>query len=784
MAFRFAARTLLELGRELISSDHVALYELIKNGIDAGSPSISIECSIVIGRDAYSQALEKILDGEEIDDIVSFLHHSVVPSSLVSTRQAFFSELSCLDAYEFESSLRQAYKRHNYIEIADQGHGMSLEELDEIFLTVGTRSRRGENIKGAAYLGDKGVGRLSAMRLGNHLQVISTRNGERSWNLLSIDWGLITHDSDLDLDDLPVALSSGELKDDISAQGTRIVISDLSSDWSWDKFSNLFQGSISRLIDPFTPGKANSLLHVKHNGSRVMIPSIPQKLLESAHAYCKAKLFFEGEEPRLEGDIFYRLRDKGRVINQRGVEIYSLAQSTQKRRGKTGHASNAVVPISPKALRDLGPVEVEVYWYNRRVVEAVDELTESVQGTRDEIRKWSGGPMLYRYGYRILPYGDAEDDWLELDKNAFGQSGFKLNRQQVIGFVKVVAPHTSFSEQTNREGLIETPSTTALRKVLMWLLHSELRELINDADEEELLARREAEHLVTDYRDAELRVYQAIDKFEMVSGKAGLTVSNDIRRKVTDLVRQCTLVANKTESVLDQAAKDREKFVHLAGIGLMTEFIFHELDRVVDHAVLELSRTKKLPSQSVLQSLEDQLKTLQKRISAFDELSGEKRQVKSQFYLSEVVQQCIDNHAAQFDRHNIFLDFSVEEGQKPIKAVKGMVIQIVENLIANSVYWLKQQVKYQKGFAPKISVTVADGGLSILDNGPGVAPERREIIFQPFITSKPVGQGRGLGLYISSELARYHGWDLFLENSIGLSRAGRLNNFILDMKVK
>jgi len=595
---------------------------------------------------------------------------------------------------------------------------------------VGTRSRRGENIKGAAYLGDKGVGRLSAMRLGNHLQVISTKRDENAWSVLSIDWGLITHDSDLELENLPVSLGSGDIKKDVSVQGTKIIISDLSSDWSWDKFSGLFQGSISRLIDPFTPGKANSLLRVRYNGSRVVIPSVPQKLLESAHAYCKAKLFFEGDEPRLEGDIYYRLRDKGRVIDQRGAEIYSLAQSTQKRRGKAGHASNAIVPISPKALKDLGPVEIEVYWYNRRVVEAVDELTESVQGTRDEIRKWSGGPMLYRYGYRILPYGDAEDDWLELDKNAFGQSGFKLNRQQVIGFVKVVAPHTSFSEQTNREGLIETPSTTALRKVLMWLLHSELRELINDADEEELLARREAEHLVTDYREAELRVYQAIDKFEHASGKAGLSVSIDIRRKVTDLVRQCNLVALKTESVLDQSTKDREKFVHLAGIGLMTEFIFHELDRVVDHAVLELSRTKNLPSQSVLQSLEDQLKTLQKRISAFDELSGEKRQVKSQFYLNDVIQQCIDNHAAQFERHNIILDVVEKNGRMPIKAVKGMVIQIVENLIANSVYWLKQQVKYQKGFSPKITITVADGLLSILDNGPGVAPDRREIIFQ------------------------------------------------------
>jgi len=705
--------------------------------------------------------------------------------SFQSAEQPLLGQFSVSgNTYEFEASLREAYRKYNHIVISDEGHGMSLKELDEIFLTVGTRSRRGENIKGAAYLGDKGVGRLSAMRLGNHLQVISTKRDENAWSVLSIDWGLITHDSDLELENLPVSLGSGDIKKDVSVQGTKIIISDLSSDWSWDKFSGLFQGSISRLIDPFTPGKANSLLRVRYNGSRVVIPSVPQKLLESAHAYCKAKLFFEGDEPRLEGDIYYRLRDKGRVIDQRGAEIYSLAQSTQKRRGKAGHASNAIVPISPKALKDLGPVEIEVYWYNRRVVEAVDELTESVQGTRDEIRKWSGGPMLYRYGYRILPYGDAEDDWLELDKNAFGQSGFKLNRQQVIGFVKVVAPHTSFSEQTNREGLIETPSTTALRKVLMWLLHSELRELINDADEEELLARREAEHLVTDYREAELRVYQAIDKFEHASGKAGLSVSIDIRRKVTDLVRQCNLVALKTESVLDQSTKDREKFVHLAGIGLMTEFIFHELDRVVDHAVLELSRTKNLPSQSVLQSLEDQLKTLQKRISAFDELSGEKRQVKSQFYLNDVIQQCIDNHAAQFERHNIILDVVEKNGRMPIKAVKGMVIQIVENLIANSVYWLKQQVKYQKGFSPKITITVADGLLSILDNGPGVAPDRREIIFQPFVTSKPIGQGRGLGLYISSELARYHGWDLFLENSIGLSRPGRLNNFILDMKVK
>lgn len=51
--FKFAARTLLELGKELISSDEVALYELIKNGVDAGSQRIEIEAAVVLTHTNY-----------------------------------------------------------------------------------------------------------------------------------------------------------------------------------------------------------------------------------------------------------------------------------------------------------------------------------------------------------------------------------------------------------------------------------------------------------------------------------------------------------------------------------------------------------------------------------------------------------------------------------------------------------------------------------------------------------------------------------------------------------
>src|SRR3546814_12267395 len=83
------------------------------------------------------------------------------------------------------------------------------------------------------------------------------------------------------------------------------------------------------------------------------------------------------------------------------------------------------------------------------------------------------------------------------------------------------------------------------------------------------------------------------------------------------------------EKVITEADEDREKFVYLAGIGLMTEFIFHELERAVAHTMDLLSRGSL--RQATIESLKEQLKTLHKRIAAFDELTGEKRQSKSTF---------------------------------------------------------------------------------------------------------------------------------------------------------
>src|SRR4051794_32500847 len=61
MAFRISARTVLELGAELISSDEVALYELVKNAIDARSKSgVEINLHICFSHSAYAEVMQQL----------------------------------------------------------------------------------------------------------------------------------------------------------------------------------------------------------------------------------------------------------------------------------------------------------------------------------------------------------------------------------------------------------------------------------------------------------------------------------------------------------------------------------------------------------------------------------------------------------------------------------------------------------------------------------------------------------------------------------------------------
>jgi signal transduction histidine kinase len=238
-------------------------------------------------------------------------------------------------------------------------------------------------------------------------------------------------------------------------------------------------------------------------------------------------------------------------------------------------------------------------------------------------------------------------------------------------------------------------------------------------------------------------------------------------------------------------AAGRAQLIHLAGVGLLVEVLAHELTRATTHTLdtLAVAAQQSLPANvtKTFASLEAQLRTLQKRLRILDPLSTRGRQTKEQFDLVAWVRTTLETHDAQFRRHGIRLHVHLlpEPGSKwNIRAVKGMVLQVLENLISNSVYWLKQRRKRVPTFRPEMIVDLDTEAQQIRfsDNGPGIEPKRQELIFQAFHSTKPPGLGNGLGLYIAREIAQYHGAALYLDDQT--SSEGALHTFVFDFAPK
>ena len=246
----------------------------------------------------------------------------------------------------------------NSISIRDTGEGMSFKDLKDIYLRIGTRHRRRQNEQGATNLGDKGIGRLSAMRLGDLLRVETSKEGEKHWNLLKCGIGeLFSHSDDVLVQDIAVEPERGRRKPNRSEHGTTILIRNLNADWTWVRFNELLDGKISRFIDPFEAGLANRLLIARHNGKRALIHSIPKALMRHAHASCRATFRFVNDEPVIVGKVDYSEKQRAASIEVCGSEVMTVNRTIRKRRAKRGHAAFEETPISREALLKLGGFE-------------------------------------------------------------------------------------------------------------------------------------------------------------------------------------------------------------------------------------------------------------------------------------------------------------------------------------------------------------------------------------------------------------------------------------------
>lgn len=120
---------------------------------------------------------------------------------------------------------------------------------------------------------------------------------------------------------------------------------------------------------------------------------------------------------------------------------------------------------------------------------------------------------------------------------------------------------------------------------------------------------------------------------------------------------------------------------------------------------------------------------------------------------------------ARFETH---FDTSIGE----IQVIPQEIGRVVLNLINNAFYAVNERKKLsEEGYEPQVvvSTTNEDGNVSIVvsDNGTGIPEKVIEKIFQPFFTTKPSGQGTGLGLSLSYDIVKAHGGELKVETREG-----------------
>ena len=780
MSFRVSARTIIQLGAELISSDAVALLELIKNAFDAGSQRVTIEVVVRIPFSVVQELKERvpprgavgILSRGDVAALKAKMVAAIDPTAPYSR-----ALVRSVEKVDDPIDLRELLDESNYLTVRDTGEGMSLDDLDDVFLTIGTRSRliarsqdRGDGSK-RAILGEKGVGRLSAMRLGTKLRVESTTAQDSRWNRLDIDWSIFSHDSDAMLDAFHIAPQLGRVKKRRNYSGTRIRVSALRSLWTKDRLEELVIQEFTKLTDPFT-NRALFPIQLLFNKEPVTIPRFNKLLLDNAHANVVAHFERRNDgNMRLFGNVKYSGRERAFSI-----EDAHLTSTTK-------------VPMH--VLQRLGPFTLELYWYNRRILTALEGIGERRTVLR-LVREWGGGIMVFRDGFRVLPYGGPDDDWLRLDRRAFGSGGYKVNRAQIIGRLRITSrENPALKDQTNREGLQDCEEKDALVALLMHVLQSELRTFLNQVDSE-IKAREpiDIEELDQRVETEELQIQTNVKRLmervpEVRREQSLITGINEAIGRLRTLMTGVRELAASYEA-------GRSQLLNLAGIGVTVEVLAHELNRATEHVLRTLAEassgdTSEKGMNTTLEVLEAQLKTLHRRLRVLDPLSTAGRQRKEVFDVVTTVREIVSDHSGRFDREFVNCTVRIEPKSHPsrfrIRAVKGMIIQVLGNLIDNSVYWLRQQKLVDPEHESQIIVMVdtETRQLSVSDNGPGVAPDMKERVFEAFFTTKPAGQGKGLGLFIGREIARYHGADLYLEDPEG-NQGSSCNTVVLTLE--
>ncbi|HEC66551.1 MAG TPA: heat-shock protein, partial [bacterium] len=377
------------IGKELITDDHIAIFEIVKNSYDANAKKNTIT---------------------------------------------------------FQNITKEAMEQPRII-VSDDGDGMSKEDIAGKFLFVGYSEKKKEGGGSKDYrdkiserrrrhfAGSKGIGRFSCDRLGKKLKIYTKTEMEKEIHTLTIDWKAFEQDQEKEFETVKAVyekIKTLDIEDysvDNFTNGTILVVTELNSPWDRSKLLQL-KRYLQRLINPTQIDP--------ELGFEICLEAKEYEKVDEE--YSKKGKPWEIINGPIENIVFEKMEMKtARVTSE-------ISEDGKEIRTELFDKDQYIFKIKEKnTYKHLKNVKVIVFFLST----SAKKTFTSTMGL-DAVNY--GSVFLYKNGIRIYPYGEPNEDWLGLDKLKQQGWKRYLGTREVIGRVEVSGNQPEFVEVSSRDG--------------------------------------------------------------------------------------------------------------------------------------------------------------------------------------------------------------------------------------------------------------------------------------------------------------------------------------------
>jgi anti-sigma regulatory factor (Ser/Thr protein kinase) len=687
--FKPRARLILQLGDQLIRNENIALFELVKNAYDADASIVKIKM--------------KNVDSKEKGEIT----------------------------------------------IEDNGSGMDMDTIINAWMEPGTdfraeqfRERKLSPIYKRLPIGEKGIGRFAAHKLGKVLEITTRKKGQLEI-FVKIDWRIFEEKKYLSNIKIKVQEREPQLFTK-KKTGTHIRITNLRNEWEDRKIRSAYR-AITSISNPFPFGKSSFEVKFSCPDNPEALENLLQPKDIQKLALWHATGWLEGTELEIKFKFtpWPEMEDN---IKSRRKKIVGPLLDPYKRKATHIDLNNY----------KIGSLRLELYVFDRdpNILKLLFSGVNQLKSYLDS----NGGIRVYRDGIRVYDYGEQGNDWLDLDLRRVNSPTKRISNNLVIGAVFLDRDESeSLIEKTNREGFIENDAYELFRKAVLY----SISKFENERYIDKLKLRT---------------IFGPEEKSEPVQA-----TFDELRTKLKEKIKDGYLL-EEIITYVDKAEKEyndiKDNLLKSSGAGLSLSVVIHEFEKIIKELIKVLEREE--ASEKIL-ILVHRLSDL---TEGFTSLIRSGRRKNND--LKEIIKQSLFNMEYRLKAHKIDVidNFSEIKWNTKVRCTRNYVLMVIMNIIDNSIWWLGYKYKEKEGIK-KIYITLkrSDDGINLLiaDNGPGFSVPT-DIAIKPFVSDKPGGMG--LGLYIADEIMKAHKGTLFFPTKKMVKLPPKINGAIVGLHFK